>query len=306
MPEPRHNPYPRKRIVVRRELRKLKIEGNAAQHAELLDQYQYEGLDTCAVDGLCATACPVDINTGDLVKRLRRENHSATENSLALFTAKNFRGVYRAVKFALASGVLINKIFGAKAMFNLTKGLRGIIPSFPLWSNQLARAGSIPRSNVITGNSNSVVYFPACISRAMGEPVPGQKGVMQTFMDVSAKANINVIIPKNIEQNCCGQIYSSKGFKDAYTYTVNETVSKLWEVTLAGKYPVVLDITSCTQTLTHCRPALTDENKQKFDALTIIDSVTYIHDYVLPNISIIKKKDHIVLHPVCSLQKCRG
>jgi D-lactate dehydrogenase len=297
---------PRKRIVVRRELRKLTLEGNTTQHAELLDQYQYEGLDTCAVDGLCATACPVDINTGDLVKRLRRENHSATENRLALFTAKNFQGVYRAVKFALALGVTINKLFGPKAMTNLTKGLRKVAPSFPLWSNQLATAGSIPHSNIATDSINSVVYFPACISRAIGEPVPGQKGVMQTFMDVSAKANINVIIPPNIEKNCCGQIYSSKGFKDAYTYTVNETVSKLWETTSAGKHPVVLDITSCTQTLNHCRPALTDENKQKFDALTIIDSVTYIHDHVLPNISIAKKKDHIVLHPVCSLQKMPG
>ena len=31
-------------------------------------------IDTCAVDGMCQTACPVLINTGDLVKRLRPEN----------------------------------------------------------------------------------------------------------------------------------------------------------------------------------------------------------------------------------------
>ena len=31
----------------------------------------YDGVDTCAVDGMCQTACPVLINTGDLVKRLR-------------------------------------------------------------------------------------------------------------------------------------------------------------------------------------------------------------------------------------------
>jgi D-lactate dehydrogenase len=297
---------PRKRIVVRRELRNLKNKGNIAQHAELLDQYQYEGLDTCAVDGLCATACPVDINTGDLVKRLRRENHSDTANKLALFTAKNFKAVYQVVKFALACGVTINKIFGRKAMYNLTSGLRKLIPAFPLWSNQLALASRIPESIDNEANSYAVVYFPACISRAMGEPQSGQKGVMQTFMDVSAKAGINVIVPANIEKHCCGQIYSSKGFKDAYTYTVNETISRLWEVTQNGKLPVVLDITSCTQTLTHCRAALTDDNKLKYDALRIIDSVTYIHDYVLPQITITKKKSGIVLHPVCSLQKMPG
>jgi D-lactate dehydrogenase len=297
---------PRKRIVVRRELRNLKIKGNAAQHAELLHQYQYEGLDTCAVDGLCATACPVDINTGDLVKRLRRENHSDAANKLALFTAKNFKTVYKTVKLALASGVAVNKVFGRKAMHNLTSGLRKVIPAFPLWSNQLALADDLPGSSFKATNTRGVVYFPACISRAMGEPQRGQKGVMQTFMDVSAKAGINVVIPTNIEKQCCGQIYSSKGFKDAYTYTVNQTVDKLWEVTGQGKLPVVLDITSCTQTLTHCRPALTEENKARFDTLQIIDSVTYIHDLVLPQITITKKKSRIVLHPVCSLQKMPG
>jgi D-lactate dehydrogenase len=297
---------PRKRIVVRRELLNLKNKGNKAQHDELLHQYQYQGLDTCAVDGLCATACPVDINTGDLVKRLRRENHSSTENKLALFTAKNFKAIYKTVRFALASGILMNKVFGPKAMFKLTKTLRKVMPSFPLWSNQLALAKAVPRSTVNENNTQSVVYFPACISRAMGECEPGQKGVMQTFMDVSAKAGINVIIPTNIEKNCCGQIYSSKGFKDAYTYTVNATVDKLWFDTSNGKFPVVLDISSCTQTLMHCRPALSEENKIKFDQLQIIDSITYIHDFVMPNISVTKKKTRITLHPVCSLQKMPG
>jgi D-lactate dehydrogenase len=297
---------PRKRIVVRRELFNLKNKGNKVQHDELLRQYQYQGLDTCAVDGLCATACPVDINTGDLVKRLRRENHSSTENKIALFTAKNFKTVYKTVRFALASGILINRVFGPRAMYRLTKTLRKVVPSFPLWSNQLALAKAMPDSIVKEVNTQSVIYFPACISRAMGECEKGQKGVMQTFMDVSAKAGINVIIPANIKKNCCGQIYSSKGFKDAYTYTVNETVNKLWFVTDNGKFPVVLDISSCTQTLTHCRPALSEENKIKFDQLQIIDSITYIHDYVMPNISVTKKKTRIAIHPVCSLQKMPG
>jgi len=297
---------PRKRIVVRRELLKLKNQGNKAQHAQLLHQYQYEGLDTCAVDGLCATACPVDINTGDLVKRLRRENHSETANKMALFTAKHFKAVYSIVKLALGAGILVNKLLGQKTMFRLTTSLRKVIPGFPLWSNQLALAKPVPGNLFKDSYTRSVVYFPACISRAMGEREKKQKGVMQTFMDVSAKAGINVVVPADIEKNCCGQIYSSKGFKDAYTYTVNETITKLWKVTDGGKLPVVLDISSCTQTLTHCRPALTDENKARFDQLLIIDSITYIHDYVMPQINISNKKERIALHPVCSLKKMPG
>ena len=38
------------------------------------EDYEYDAVDTCAVDGMCQTACPVLINTGDLVKRLRADN----------------------------------------------------------------------------------------------------------------------------------------------------------------------------------------------------------------------------------------
>ena len=81
---------PRQRIVVRREIQTLKKKGDEVKYKELLDQYQYDGMDTCAVDGLCATACPVDINTGDLIKRLRKENHNDFSNKVALQIAKNF------------------------------------------------------------------------------------------------------------------------------------------------------------------------------------------------------------------------
>ncbi|HEX7366082.1 MAG TPA: FAD-binding oxidoreductase, partial [Pelobium sp.] len=70
-----------------------------------------------------------------------------------------------------------------------------------------------------------------------------------------------------------------------------------------GKLPVVLDVSSCTQTLQSSRKVLTLQNQQKFDALKIIDSIDYMADYVLPRVNILKKKASIVLHPVCSLKK---
>jgi D-lactate dehydrogenase len=297
---------PRKRIVVRRELLNLKNKGNKKEYQTLLNQYQYQGLDTCAVDGLCATACPVDINTGDLVKRLRRENHSALANKVALVTAKNFKTVAKTVKFALASGILLNRTLGNNTMYRFTGAIRKVIPAFPLWSNQLALAKPIPKLTEQHSQTQKVVYFPACISRVMGDADENQKGVMRTFLDVSEKAGIEVLIPDNIEKQCCGQIYSSKGFRDAYSYTVNQAISKLWKTTKEGRYPVVLDISSCSQTLSNCRPVLSKENQEKFDFLQIIDSIAYLHDYVIPRVKISKKKRHIVLHPVCSLQKMDG
>ena len=37
-------------------------------------EYEYDGLETCAADGSCAAACPVAIDTGKLVKELRRRD----------------------------------------------------------------------------------------------------------------------------------------------------------------------------------------------------------------------------------------
>lgn len=296
---------PRRRIVVRRELLKLKRKGDTVSYKELLNQYQYDGLDTCAVDGLCATACPVDINTGSLVKRLRRENHSAFANGLALRIAKNFKPVTTVVKTGIYAATAFNKMLGQNAMVNLTRAVKKIIPAVPLWSNQIKPTPNFSSylGNSLSKASPSVVYYPTCISRVMGGALDDGKNILDTFISISNKAGIGFVIPQDIQSTCCGQIFSSKGFSSAYQYTVNETISKLWEWSKQGAMPVVIDITSCTLTLHDCAHALTSENRLKFEAIKIIDSVDYVMDYVLPNVMVKKKKDKIALHPVCSLQK---
>jgi D-lactate dehydrogenase len=114
-----------------------------------------------------------------------------------------------------------------------------------------------------------------------------------------------VIIPDDIQSTCCGQLFSSKGFSQAYQHTANNTISKLWEWTQQGAYPVVLDVSSCSQTIQHSRGVLTPENRDRFDKMVIIDSIDYLHDHVLISPANIQKKDNIVLHPVCTLQKMK-
>jgi L-lactate utilization protein LutB len=40
---------------------------------ELSSIYKYQGEETCAADGMCQVKCPVKINTGDLIKSIRKE-----------------------------------------------------------------------------------------------------------------------------------------------------------------------------------------------------------------------------------------
>lgn len=301
---------PRRRIVVRRELEKLKTANAGKAYNQLLKEYKYDGLETCAVDGLCANACPVDINTGDLVKRLRRENHTGFANRTALLVAKKFRLVERIARLLLIAGAGLNKITGKKTMTRLTKLLRKIIPSTPLWTAQLAAPPSLKKIKKSSSNGQpfdpsqkTIVYFPSCISRVLGSAPTGKKNSMETFLEVANKAGIQVKCMENSFGTCCGQIFSSKGFSNAYNYTANKIIQQLWTSTEKGLHPVVMDVSSCTYTLQHIRPALLPEVQLKYDGLQIMDSVDFLHDMVMPLCHVTQKKSTIVLHPVCSLKK---
>ncbi len=300
---------PRRRIVIRRALKKLEVEGDNANYKLLLNQYQYDVLDTCAVDGLCATACPVDINTGDLIKRLRRENHSVSSNKIALLVAKHFKVVQWGARTALKMGFVINKLFDKNAMITITRGVKKMIPAMPLWSNQI---GYPPDCSVIklrkqanTAAKSTVVYFPSCISRMLGAYEGKEKNIMETFMSICNKSGIDVVVIGDVTGSCCSQIFSSKGFKDACHFTANDIAERLWRSSNQGAFPIVIDVSSCAYTLHNIRPILNEGNKNRLDQLTILDSVDFLHDMVMPTAIVKQKKSKIVLHPVCSLDKMK-
>ena len=296
---------PRRRIVVRRELKKLQQAGNNNDYEQLLEEYQYDGLDTCAVDGLCASECPVDINTGDLVKRLRRENHSQFANTTALLIAQNFATAVWFARFGIKAGSFINKLFGKKAMTNFTAYFKDWFPAIPLWTEHIAHVPdlSILKKQTASIQTENVLYFPSCISRMLGSGVGDKKNIMETFLSVCSKANIGVQVMPNVSGSCCSQVFSSKGYQDAYQFTANKIIEKLWVDSGEGALTIVIDVSSCAYSLKNLRHTLNGENQVKYDALTILDSVDFMHDTVMPKLNIKEKRGSVVLHPVCSLQK---
>jgi len=291
---------PRQRIQVRRSLQRLKTENNIADFNLLQKQYQFSGMDTCAVDGMCATDCPVAINTGELIKRLRRENHSSFANKTALTIAKHFGFTERMIKFGLYAGNAVNKITGGKGMYFITSGFKRIIPLFPLWTKSLTKPVSI-KANEIT--DADVVYFPSCITRMMGADKENKKSIDEVVKSLCDRAGLNLFIANSNTGTCCGQLFSSKGLMPAYAHTVNHTVELLWERTQQGKLPVLVDVTSCTYSLIHSASSLTEENKDRFSKLKFIDSIDFAADYLLPRLKLKTKKQSIAFHPVCTTYK---
>jgi D-lactate dehydrogenase len=299
-PSRNYTTTPRQRIQIRRSLQRLKAEGNMVDHGILQKEYKFSGMDTCAVDGMCATACPVSINTGELIKRLRRENHSAGANNIAMLVAKHFGLVESMVKFAMRSGNLINRVFGKNSMKDLTGSIKKRSKDFPLWADSITKPIRVKPNKP---SAPDIVYFPSCITRMMGADKEDSMPVTEVIKLLCERADLQLFIADHTTGVCCGQLFSSKGFAPAHKHTVNATIEKLWQWTNGGKVPVLMDVTSCTHSLQTSRPYLTEENKKLFDQLTFIDSIDFAADHLLPRLTVVEKKAAVTFHPVCTTYK---
>ena len=63
-----------------------------------------------------------------------------------------------------------------------------------------------------------------------------------------------------------------------------DTLHEFWEWSEHGQYPIVVDTTSCTHTLRTCKDDLNEEDKELLEKLTILDSIEFLHDFVLPKL----------------------
>ncbi|ABF41724.1 FAD linked oxidase-like protein [Candidatus Koribacter versatilis Ellin345] len=297
---------PRQRIVVRREM--VRLQQNCSSDRELyaaLDkEFPYMALDTCAADGLCATGCPVSIDTGTLVKRFRKMRHSESAHRWSERIAKHFSLAERGARIGLRLGHAAQAVFGKRAMLAITRFLHEhMTDALPLWTGDTPHvAGAVPTTR---REGAAAIYFPSCVSRTMGRLPLEEKdrSVMEVLVAVAERAGLPVFIPKDVAGNCCGTPFSSKGFDRAHKIVANRAIENLWQWTEEGKLPVVVDTSPCTYGFVHTRPYLTEENEQRFDKLRILDAVEFVADELLPKLKIQKKTGSAALHPVCSITK---
>jgi D-lactate dehydrogenase len=297
---------PRQRIVVRREIRRLEeTGGDRSLLSDLERDFPYDVLDTCAADGLCATACPVRIDTGQLTRRFRAARHGAASRALATAIARRFAVVPPALRSALRAGHVVQSLFGSKAMTSLTRGLRALSGgALPLWDAGMPRAAKTARPKT-TAEGAAAVYFPSCISRAMGA-LPGEPAdlsLAEAMVALAGRAGVPVFIPDDVDGVCCGVPFSSKGYVEAHALAANRALERFWRWSDGGRLPVFVDTSPCTQALREACESLPVRHREKFDAVTILDAVEFVHDMLLPKLAVTAKEPSAVLHPVCSVAK---
>jgi D-lactate dehydrogenase len=263
---------PRQRIVLRREMARQPA-GSPVQRA-LLEEFEYEALDTCAADGSCQLACPVGIDTGAMVKELRQERHTPRAERAALATAMRWATVERTSRAGLRVGGPLAR------RTKRGKGLPGPAPAqLPATSREGATA----------------VYVPSCTNRIFsGSPV-------EAMVAVSARAGLPVWIPADVAGSCCGLPWSSKGYGEAHRHKANAMVESLWRWTDEGELPVVIDAASCTQGIADPgEGVLSEPNAERLTQLEILDSVVWAHDRLLPRLEIAAKVGSSTVHPTCA------
>ncbi len=285
---------PRQRIVIRREMQKAEAAGDAALVAELREDYEYAGVDTCAVDGMCGGACPVSINTGDLVRRLRKENRGTGEQSFWKSASKHWSTVTRAGGVALT----VAEMAPTSLVVGVTRLGRklGDPDTVPLYGGELPRGGHPRRP--LAATDPVAVYFPACVGTMFG-PAAGGHGVSAAFLALCRRASVQVTTPQGISAFCCGTPWKSKGYSDGYEQMTHTVLPALWAASREGELPVVCDAASCTEGLDTMRD-LAAKAGGRFSRLRFVDAVEFIHDQVLARLEITAPIPSIALHPTCS------
>lgn len=282
---------PRQRIVLRRELARADAAGDEALVHELEQDYQYEGLDTCAVDGMCETACPVQINTGDLVKRLRAEHVGKVKQSGWKLAAKHWAGAVSAAGTALDVAAALPPTLVTRA----TDAARVVVnaDTVPRWERDLPRGGS--RRHGLGDSHSDAVYFPACVSSMFG-PAEGGEGVSTALLSLCGRGGIELSIPDGIKGMCCGMPWRSKGLTEGYQEMRSRVLPALWEASRGGAVPVVCDGASCTEGLQQ----LAESAGPAYDGLQIIDAVAFVDEHLLDRLSVTARIGSLALHPTCS------
>jgi len=295
---------PRQRIVGWREISRLERSADAAAPAEaqaLRALYDHAGIDTCAGCGLCATACPVYIETGLLIKSLRGRAAGPLAKGVAKTVAQHFGAVTAGVRLGLGAADLLHGVVGTGAMKGALDGLRTLSGGrLPKWSPTLARPVKFvpPRHAAAADGAERIVYFPSCAARSMGPQRGDGPGGNDRALPVTAerlfrKAGFDVVYPARLDGLCCGQPFESKGLNEAADTKSSELEALLRDASEGGRLPIVFDTSPCAYRM-----------KRKVDGrLNILDSIEFIHDAVLPRVRLTPQMEPVALHPVCSVRK---
>ena len=260
---------------------------------ELDEAYEYQGIDTCAADSMCVTACPVGIDTGKFVKSLRREEATKVENAGWAAAAKAWAPENKVASVALTGAHYLPTGLVQKVT-DVARALVGE-DTVPQYRPELSKGGRT-RSKAFGERVGSKfaapvgVFVPACVNSMFGPQADGV-GASEAFARLVERAGLALLVPEGIDSLCCGTPWTSKGMTQGHEVMEQRAQALLMEATDGGRLPVIVDASSCTQGFA--------EMAQKV-GITVIDAIAFVEEHVLDKLNVPRKLESVTLHPTCS------
>lgn len=281
---------PRQRIVVRRALAQAHRDGDHALVDELAKDYDYQAVQTCAADSMCATACPLGIDTSHLMKRIRTRENGPGVGAAWKQAAEHWDAVTAGASAALtvANSLPTSLVSAATTVGRAVLGTDTV----PAWSGELPGGGRRRSAlhSATCDRAPQAVYLPACVGAMFG-PAGEGAGVQDAFQRLCSHVGITLVLPDGVDALCCGTPWSSKGLTDGYEVIVSRTVEAIVAACDGGRLPVVCDASSCTEGLVK---ALAGTGVQ------VVDAVAFAAEHVVPKLGEHERLASLTLHPTCS------
>ena len=274
---------PRQRIAVMREAQEFQL--NEFE----IRQFNHFVNETCATDGLCEIECPVNINTGKMVKELRSPGNMDPWN--VKFLARHFQKTVSGVRFGLGIIAIMRKILGSLftgRIFNgLNKTTDGLVPILPKRGFNLSQP-ILPK----VGSNPDYIHFPSCVNRVL--PGNGARDSSSMLLqEIASVAEVNLVTMPGFENNCCGLAFESRGYRQTGNQMRGDVLDQLKYTSCNGSIPIVVDMSPCTQFI--------KEGSMDY-GLEILDSVEFL-SRIKSDLAFNSINEPIFVHPVCSSRK---
>ena len=291
---------PRQRIAVRRARAAATSRGDLALDGELARAETYNSVETCAVDGMCQTACPVLINTGILSAGCVSRTLRAATQGAGRAAAAQWAPVTRVAATALT----VAKWLPAPVVRGASDAARSC--SAPMWCPAglptclpAARGGQGWSAAGSLKRRRRPCSSPPAQVRCSDLPT-GSIGAAEAFRRLCARAGVGVVIPPSarravlrhpVEVQGTDRRVCRDGRADG-----GQPRGRIRRRTVADRQRTTPPArrACCTRSI---RSAASGGESVR---LRVIDSVDFAAAELLPHLRVQEQVASIVLHPTCA------
>lgn len=288
---------PRQRIAVLRAMAQPS-ERNDLSPIEWGRHFQERGVDTCVATGMCEEACPMGINTGTMMLKLRSRKNRKYE-WIAAQMSRHFAATTSWFRGGLLVGSMLQNLFGRDSLEAGSIKLRRLTGHrTPVWLANTPGMGKpiYARNRRIDPKAtDTIVYWPSCVTQSFGARAANEDQLIPTaIQNVLRKAQLKVVSPQPTRGLCCGLPFYMKGHTALADEMADELIDALWEVSSAGRYPVLNDSSACSFRLL---------KKAKERGLQLFDSNEFIDKFLMNRLIIEPVREWVAVHVTCSTLK---